>query len=186
MARKALEDTLAPYGFNLIPEVKLKETGQPFQFIDYVAICPEDWPVKAFGIEVKRGFDKLMHGLDAVDQARRYRRALVADNRVLPYAKRLEYVFIWPGLDWRDDCVHKAGARAVRLHAGRANVGSIDVEYVWRYHEDRTTAKWIKRVRMNCGQEAFWTSLGFEMLDGYFGAASKHVGNPDRGLRAVD
>jgi hypothetical protein len=187
-ARRALEDTLRPYGLVLVPEVRLLERGHPFQFIDYVALCPDVWPVKAVGIEVKRGFDKLKDGLDAVNQAKRYRKAVVSDARVsCVLGEPLEHIFIWPGLNWADDCSHKAGARAIRLDAGRANVGSIDAEYVWRYQNgDWRDARWMLRVRFTEGQEAFWTSQGFEMLDGYFGAASKKVGDPRRGLRSVE
>lgn len=186
-ARTALEDILEPYGFVLVPEVRLLERGHPFQFIDYVAICPENWPCKAFGIEVKRGFDKLKDGLDAVQQAQRYRKAMVSDDRVAcVLGEPLEHIFIWPGLNWSDDCSHQSGARAIRLLAGRTNVGSIDAEYVWRYGPDNRTAHWVLRVRFSEGQQAFWTSVGFEMLNGYFGAATQHKDGQSRGLRSVE
>lgn len=186
-ARWALEDLLAPYGFVLVPEVRLREPRQPYQYIDYVMICPESWPVKVVGIEVKRGFPKLMHGLDAIDQARRYRKTIIVDDRVsVALGDRLEHVFIWPRLDWGDDCVHQAGARAARVHAGRANVGSIDAEYVWRYGHDNRDAAWQLRVRFMLGQETFWTSRGFEMLDGHLGAGAKRIGDPSRGMRSVE
>lgn len=188
MARAALEHTLAPYGFVLVSEVRLLERGHPFQWIDYVAICPEGWPVKAFGIEVKVGFDKLIDGLDAVTQALRYRKAVVSDDRIpCVLGERLEHIFIWPSLNWADDCSHHSGARAIRILAGRSNVGSVDAGYTLRYpNTPDGVPEWKPRIKLMLGQGAFWTSRGFEMLEGYFGAASKHVGNVDRGLRSVE
>lgn len=189
LARKALEDVLEPYGLVLIPEVKLRDPGKIFLFIDYVILCPPPWPHKAIGIEVKRGFDKLQDGLDVVRQVELYRKSIVVDNRVTcVLGEPLEHIFIWPGLNWADDCSHQAGARAIRLQAGRRNIGSIDVEYVWRYRdrEDWQSAEWVRRVRFTEGQEAYWTSSGFEMLEGYFGAASKRVGDCNRGMRSAE
>jgi hypothetical protein len=186
LARLACEDALSGY-FELVPEVRLLERGQPFQYIDYVAICPEDWPVRVFGIEVKRGFPKLKDGCDVVDQMRRYRRAVISDDRVaVALGDRLPYVFCWPGLDLGDDCSHKQAGRALRIYAGRSNVGSIDREYRWLYGPTPDLDAWRLRVRLTCGQEAFWTSQGFEMVAGYFGVASKHADRLERGMRTVE
>lgn len=183
-ARDALEQVLSPYGFILVPEVRLREPGKPHQRIDYVALCPEHWPIQIFGIEVKRGFPKLMHLLDVVEQAKRYRYAVLDDPR-LPFVagERLPYVFVWPSLNALDDCEHRSGSRAIRIMAGRSNIGSIDISFDsvqdWRGY----VLEWEQCLTFRLGQEYVWTDRYYGGDGGRFGLGSKFAGTPLRGLR---
>lgn len=182
-ARIALEDLLKPYGFILVPEVRVREPGKPFQRIDYVAICPPGWPIRLFGIEVKRGFPKLMHVLDVVEQAMRYRYAVIVDSRLaFATGDRLQYVFVWPRLNALDDCDHQSGSRAIRIMAGRANIGSIDAEYRRDYTADWRTPSEKLCLSLRLGQEYVWTER-YGRTEA-FGSAMKFAANPLRGLRA--
>lgn len=182
-ARVALEALLEPYGFILVPEVRVREPGKPFQRIDYVAICPAGWPIRLFGIEVKRGFPKLMHLLDVVEQAMRYRYCVIVDPRLsFAIGDRLQYVFTWPSLNAQDDCEHKAGARAIRIMAGRANIGSIDAGYGRDYGAGYSSYSSTLNLSFRLGQEYVWTDRYFN--GGRFGVGMKFAEKPLRGLRA--
>lgn len=182
-ARAALEALFTPYGFILVPEVRVREPGKPYQRIDYVAICPAGWPIRLFGIEVKRGFPKLMHLLDVVEQAMRYRYCVIVDPRLsFAIGDRLQYVFIWPSLNALDDCEHKAGARAIRIMAGRANIGSIDAGDERDYGAGFGRYETRHHLSFRLGQEYVWTDRYYAA--GRFGVGMKFAESPLRGLRA--
>lgn len=204
-ARHAFDTLIAPrLNLTLVTEVRLLDRGWPFQWIDYVALCPEGSPWPAFGIEAKSGFPEVKEACDAVEQARRYRKAVVSDDRVCSLLnEHLPYIFIWPSLRWHAESTweerktwgtdqHRSRGRAegeeraIRLLAGRTNIGSIDAEYQWVTRADGSDGQWRLRVSLMLGQQGVWSSDGFDWLDGYFGPGAMHGKTPKRGLRSVE
>lgn len=201
-AEADLEHLLSPY-FELYRQVKLSESGFPPQYIDYLAVLPEGLTFKFFGIEVKRGFDDVKGACDAIQQAMRYRKAVVTDRRDALQrfiGDRPPFVFLWPEFrwavkgDWFDrhpnpDLVRAqflarcAGeARALQLFAARYNIGHVIPNPWWS--NDRNA--WVPGVNLMNGQQIVWTSRWFSGIENGLRAGAERGLDPKRGLRYVE
>lgn len=202
-ARAALENYLAPF-FDLYDEVRLLESGKPFQYIDYVAVFTDadaQSSLRFFGIEAKSGFDEVKDGCAAIKQCMRYRKAKISDQRLVRFlGERIPYIAIWPQIDFQQDTswcddrpnseiiraeylgARRGEARALSLLAQHWNIGQIEIRPWWSWRE----ATWQPSVTLMNGQQQVWTSRYIQQIvDGFRGGLTL-AADANRGLRFLD
>jgi hypothetical protein len=202
-ARAELETYLAPY-FDLYSEVRLLETGQPFQFIDYVAVFKDadaQSSLRLIGIEAKSGFDEVKDGCAVIKQCMRYRKAKISDSRLTQFlGDRIPYIAVWPRIDFQKDTswcdsrpngeivradylgARRGEQRALELLAQHWNIGFIQIRPWWsQVHEE-----WHPSVTLMNGQQQVWTSRYIQQIAEGFRGGLKLATDPNRGLRFLD
>jgi hypothetical protein len=204
-AERALGKILEPY-CTLYPQVRITETGYPPQRIDFVAVFKDadaQSSLRLFGIEVKRGFDRVAEACAVIKQAMRYRKARMADPRMdlsRFLGDELPYVAIWPGFDWfqgTDWCKGRPNAdimaaeyrarcygeaRALYQLAQHWNIGYIELCPWWSYDDQ----EWHPGIRLMLGQQQVWTSRYIDQIADGFRAGAKFASNGKRGLRYLE
>ena len=202
-AERALEKIMAPY-FDLYPQVKLTETGYPPQRIDYVAVFKDadaQSSLRLIGIEVKSGFDDVKSACAVIRQAMRYKKAVIADERLTRFlGERIPYTLIWPRFDWcagtewcdrhpNPDTVRaeyvarcEGEARALRLFAQHWNIGHIECDPWWSAREQA----WKTGIVLMNGQQQVWTSRYLDTIAGGFRGGLTLAADKRRGLRYLE
>lgn len=201
-AEADLERLLSPF-FKLYPQVGLTESGYPPQRIDYLAVLPDGLPLKFFGIEVKRGFSDVKDACDVIQQAMRYRKAVVTDRRgelQRFVGERPPFVFLWPEFRWAVDtnwadrhanpdlerAIYLARcsgeARALKLFAARSNIGHIVSSPWW----SPVLNAWTTGAVLMNGQQQVWTSRWINRIEDGLRAGAQHGKDPQRGLRYIE
>lgn len=136
-ARLHLEELLNGR-FRLFPEVWLEHAEGNRVRIDYVALPLFPFFTEAFGVEVKRGYEKVENLGMALKQAIDYRECRIVDKRAKKWqGKRLPYVFMYP------DSVQGAGAWTLARYF---RVGAI------------STGR--GRLQFLCGRHVIWDEYG--------------------------
>lgn len=202
-ARVALERYLKPY-FRLYPEVRLLESGKPFQRIDYIAVFKDadaQSSLRMIGIEAKSGFDEVKDGCAVIRQCMRYRKAKVSDSRLPQFiGERIPYIAVWPEIDFQKDTswcdgrpngeiiradylgARRGEARALFLLAQHWNIGHILIHPWW----SRADSEWQSSVTLMNGQQQVWTSRYIQQIAEGFRGGLKFAADPERGLRFLD